>query len=224
MIEPKLPGTDLNDPKVLAGAKRVATRRNNEARRKLAKERAALPLFAGEIPSEPAHLVTPEEVIERRALVQHHVYGESGVREANEIFTVVRYRNEVFDLVTEAEYAEFYAASFDYTFPQWAYWGNLRDDILRRREPMPPFMELVLTWLVDWEGEPPTILELHHLRGDGLTSDEISKAIHWLDRQRYVRGGVARFCRFVAASNPWINNSIPFEATDAGVDFINARS
>ncbi|SRR6266508_2718346 len=223
MIEPKLPGTDINDPKVLAGAKRVATRRNNDARRKLVKERAALPLFTGEIPSEPEHLVTPEEVIERRKLVQIHTYGDGGVREAEQIATVVRYRNEVFALVTEAEYSELYAASFDWRFPQWAYWRNVRDDILRRREPMPPLCELVLTWLVDWEGEPPTFLELHHVRGDGLSSKEISEAIHWLERRRYVGGGVARFCPYVAASNPWIDSSVPFEATDAGRAFINSN-
>jgi hypothetical protein len=218
MIEPNLPGTDINDPKVLAGAKRVATRRNNDMRRKLAKERAALPLFACEIPSEPAHLVTPEEVIERRALVQLHTYGSSGTREAEERLTIVRYRNEVFALVTEAEYAEFYAASFDYNFPQWAYWGNLRDDILRRRETMPPRCELVLTWLVDWEGEPPTVGELHHCRGDGLTKAEIREAVYWLERRRYAQGHPGRYCRFV--DNPWINQSSPFSATDAGRNYL----
>jgi hypothetical protein len=223
MTIPTLPGTDLNDRKVLAGAKRVATRRNNDARKKLEAERARLPLFADQLPGvEDLHVVTPEEVIERRALVQHHVYGESGVREANEIFTVLRYRNEVFALVTEAEYAELYAKSFDWHSPQWAYWGNLRDDILRRREPMPPLMELVLTWIVDWEGERPTFLELRHVRGDGLSSKEISEAIHWLERRRYVRGGVARFCPYVAASNPWIDSSIPFEATEAGRKYLRS--
>lgn len=218
MIEPNLPGVDINDPKVLIGAKRVATRRNNDARRKLAKERAALPLFAGEISSEPSHLVTPEEVIERRALVQLHTYGSSGVREAEERLTIVRYRNEVFALVSEAEYLELYAASFEYRFPRWAYWGNVRDDILRRRESMPPICETVLTWLVEWEGEPPTVGELHHYRGDGLSKAEIREAVCWLERQRYVRGMPGRHCRFV--DSPWINQSSPSEATDAGRAFI----
>ena len=219
MIEPKLPGTDLNDPKVFAGAKRVATRRNNDARRKLEAEHARLPLFVEQLPQvKDLPVVTPEDVIERRALVQHRVYGESGTREAEQRLTVVRYRNEVFALVNEAEYAEFYARSFDYQFPEWAYWGNLRDDILRRREPMPPLMELVLTWLVDWEGEPPTVGELHHYRGDGLTRQEIREAIYWLERRRYVRALPGRYCRFV--DSPHINHSSPSSATDAGWAYV----
>lgn len=216
MTIPTFPGTDLNDPKVLAGARRVATRRNNDARRKLQKERAALPLFVGEIPSEPAHLVTPEEVIERRKLGQQGAWENGVERDIAEIAKIVAMRNVVFSMVSEAEYVELYAASLEYRFPLWAYWYNVKEDIERRREPMPPICELVLTWLVDWEGEPPTTRELHHLRGDGLSWEEISEAVHWLERRRYVRGGVVRFCPFVAASNPWINTSCPFSATDAG--------
>lgn len=99
----KPPGVDINDPTVLAGARRVATRRNNDARRKLAKERAALPLFAEQIPSEPAQLVTAEDVIERRKLAQYEAYKAGGVREAQEIERVRNYRNEVFAMVSEAE-------------------------------------------------------------------------------------------------------------------------
>jgi GNAT superfamily N-acetyltransferase len=219
MITPKLPGTDINDPKVLAGAKRVATRRNNDARRKLAKERAALPLFASEIPSEPARLVMAEEVIERRMLGQQGAWENGVERDVREVENIRRYRNEVFALVSEDEYTELYAASLEYRFPQWAYWVNVRDDILRRHEPMSPICELVLTWLVDWEGEPPTVGDLHHLRGDGLGKKEISEAIDWLERRRYVRGGVIRPCRFV--ENLWVKYSTPFEATDAGRSYLH---
>lgn len=224
MIEPKLPGTDIKDPKVFAGAKRVATRRNNDARRKLEAEHTRLPLFMEQLPQvKDLPVVTPEDVIERRQIVQVHTYGAGGTREAEEIERIRRYRNEVFALVSEAEYAELYAASFDWRFPQWAYWLNVRDDILRRREPMPPLCELVLTWLVDWEGEPPTIGELHHFRGDGLTRQEIFEAVDWLEHRRYVRGGVIRPCRFVE-ENPWVKTSCPFSATDAGRGFISASS
>ena len=214
-MEPQLPGTDINDPKTLTGAKRVATRRNNQARKKLEAEHARLPLFKEQLPQVADLPVdTPEAVLERRALVQLHTYGSSGEREAEQKLQVVRYRNEVFALVSEAEYSELYAKSFDWQYPKSAYWGNVRDDILRRREPMPPLMELVLTWLVDWEGEPPTVGDLHHYRGDGLTKAEIREAIYWLERRRYVRAHPGRYCRFV--DSPHINHSSPSSATDAG--------
>jgi hypothetical protein len=222
MINPKLPGTNHNDPKVLASAKRVATRRNNKARKKLAAERAALPLLAEQIPDEPEHLMAPEEVIERRQINQQSSYERSVERELKEIENIRRYRNEVFALVSESEYAEFYAGSLETTIPRWAYWYNIKADIERRREPMPTTCELVLTWLVDWEGPAPTIGELHQLRGDGLSRAEISEALDWLERRRYIRGGIVRPCRFV--TNPWTNTSTPFEVTEAGVNLINADS
>jgi len=67
MLEPKLPGTDHKYPKVLAGAKRVATRRNNDARKKLEAERARVRLFADQLRRvEDLHVITAEGVIERR--------------------------------------------------------------------------------------------------------------------------------------------------------------
>jgi hypothetical protein len=218
------PGTDISDPKVLAGARRVATRRNNDARRKLEAERARLPLLADQLPSvKELPVITAEDVIERRKIGQQGAW-ESGVeRDVAEIERIRGYRNDVFSMVGEDEYSQFYAASLEWRFPQWAYWYNVREQIKRRSEPMPPDAELVLTWLVDWEGQPPTIGELHATRGDGMTWRQISEALAWLERRFYVEGHQIRPCRFAEERLKDIGVaglSSPFSATEAGVNLL----
>lgn len=228
MTIPTVPGTDLNDRKVLAGAKRVATRRNNEARKKLEAERARLPLLADQLPRvEELPLVTAEDVIERRKLCQRAAWENGVERDIAEIARIVAMRNEVFSMVGEDEYVKIYAASLEYRFPQWAYWHNVRENIRRRSEPMPPDAEIVLTWLVDWEGAPPTIGDLHAARGDGMTWRQIREALRWLEDRLYVKGHQVRPCRFAVDRLKDIGApglSAPFSATEVGRKFINARS
>ena len=228
MIEPKLPGTDLNDRTVLAGAKRVATRRNNDARKKLEAERARAPLFADQLPSvEGLPVITAEDVIKRRKLCQQAAWKKGAERDVAEIARRVAMRNEVFSMVSEDEYVKLYAASLEYRFPQWAYWYNVKESIKRRSEPMPPDAELVLTWLVDWGGEPPTIGELHAARGDGMTWRQIHEALRWLEDRLYIKGHQVRPCRFAAERLKDIGApglSAPFSATEVGRRFINAHS
>jgi len=80
----------------------VATRRNNEARKKLEAERARLPLLADQLPrSEELPLVTAEDVIERRKLCQRAAWENGVERDVAEIARIVAMRNEVFSMVGE---------------------------------------------------------------------------------------------------------------------------
>lgn len=225
MNEPQRPSTDINDPRTLAGAKRVASRRNNDVRRKLAKERAALPLLADQIPSEPETLVTPEEVIERRKLSQAAAWDNGVERDLAEIERIRRMRQVVFDMVTEAEYAAYYATSLECGFPLWAYWYNVKAGIVARLEPMPEIAEWLLTLLNDWEGEPPTHLKIHQKCGDGRTLKEISEALHWLEYRKYVVGGVLipePLAAFTASSGFHVTGySTPWSITEAGRAYLS---
>jgi len=226
-VEPQRPGIDINDPKVLRGAKAAATRRNNKARKKLAAERAALPLYAEQIPAEPAHLVTPEEVVESRKLHQISTRETIITIELMQLDAIHQYKNQIFALVGESEYTEFYARSLATSMPQDAYWHLLLEDIKRRSDEMPPNMELVLIWLCDWEGEPPTTGDLHALRGDGMTFEEIGEALRWLEKRHYAEGHRIRPCKYATERLKDIlpdmeHSSTPFTAADAGRAYINS--
>lgn len=83
---------------------------------------------------------------------------------------------------------------------------------------MPQEAELVLIWLADWEGEPPTIGELHTTCGDGLTWRQIFDAITWLEDRYYVEGHQIRPCKFAH-----YGYSAPFSATNAGREYLAKR-
>ncbi len=216
---PQPPSTDISDPKVLAGARRVATRKNNDARRKLAKERAALPLFAPQIPAEPAHLVTPEEVIEKRKLYQIAAWENGVERDVQKVADTIRLRNEVWALVPVDEYLEYFDKWLVSWIPDYAYWGLVLDSIKRRAEPMTEVGDWLLNILSEWEGEPPTHHDLHYRCGDGRSIKEIGDGLLWLEARRYVRGGVLRPCRFVEAK--YGGNATPWMITDAGRRYVN---
>ena len=216
MISEQPPSIDITDPQVLAGAKRVATRRNNDARRKLAKERAALPLLAEQIPSEPAVLITPERVIEDRKIAQAGAWENGCERDIQAVEKIRQARQVVFDMVPVEEYLIYYDQSLSCTFPLWAFWYNVKAGILARLEPMTEIGEWLLTILNDWEGEPPTHVELHHKCGDGRELKEILDGILWLERRRYVRGGVIRSCAYAKTGS-----STPWSITEAGKRYLD---
>jgi hypothetical protein len=75
-----------------------------------------------------------------------------------------------------------------------------------------------LTWLADWEGEPPTIGEVHAARGDGIAWRQIYEALTWLEDRFYIEGHQIRPCKFATCGY-----SAPFSATEARKKFINAK-
>lgn len=222
--EPKPPSTDITDPKVLAGAKRVATRRNNDARRKLAKERAALPLLADQIPAAPDVLDTPEQVIERRILCQIGARENAVDREIAAVRRVLDLRDQCFAMVPEDEYLVYFERSLEIQYPEWAYWGNVMQGIRERAEPMPEICLWVLTLLADWEGEPPTFQQIHLRCGDGQPKKAIGDACLWLERRLYIKGGVLRpepLAGFTTESGFQVPGyGTPWSITDAGRRFL----
>lgn len=205
------PSIDLTDPKVRSAAQGVATRRNNEARRKLENERAKLALFADQLPTaDDLPVDTPEQVIERRKLGQAGAWERGSERDIAEVEKITRLRNEIFALVSLEEYESWYARSFDCQWPQWAFWGIALDKVKRRADPMPENASLILAWLENWETEPPTSQELHQACGDGMTWHEVFEALQWLEARDYVLGGVIRPCALCKYGScvPWRINPL----------------
>jgi hypothetical protein len=118
-------------------------------------------------------------------------------------------------MVPEWEYEIFYAKSFDWSFSQDSYWYLTRQYIKDRSDPMPETAEWLLNLLNEWEGEAPTHIEIHHRCGDGRELREISENLHWLERRKYVTGGVIRPCKLAQ-----YGYSVPWSITQAGREYL----
>lgn len=179
---PKPPGIDLSDPEVLTGAKRVATRKNNDFRRMVEKK---LPLFAEEIFAdyEP---VTPEKVVEQRKIIRADFDVWWREKKQNEIIQIKEFRRECRELC--ADDREFFRLLRDRVRSfggrhRWNRWYSLVRRLRERQKPLSATADLVYAWL-EQETEPVSHWQLWRSRGDGIERDEILRALHELrDRE-----------------------------------------
>lgn len=209
-MDPHLPGTDLNDPKVLSGAKRVATRRNNKARRKLEAERERLALFADQLPTTAdLPVVTPEEVIQKREEARQ-VHAEWRVEfDALQAKHLAETKAKIAALVMPEEYAEIKAKAAACSFGERIGWDIAEMEIKRRLEPISNDALHVLLLLCNQEVDV-TVDEFHRKCGDGMTREQMLKALFELQNRGFAGGGRLRYCAVRKA------DGAPWEATVAG--------
>lgn len=184
VLRPEKPGTDLSDPKTLAGAKRIATRKNNDFKRMI---ETKLPLFAEEVSADFVPF-TPEIVIERRIESQKDfkvwLKGFNDLQRKH----IRQFRSEVQQLVTGAEEMRFMIRLVVKMRggDRSCRWGRALDLIKRRRtKPLSNNADLVLAWLRQ-DNRPMTHFEIWERRGDGLTPSDILKALMELNNFAYV--------------------------------------
>lgn len=180
-----IPSTDRTDPDVMKRAQTVAKRRNNAIRRKL-------PLLADQFP-----VITADEVMDQRERLQasHKDWRRSKV--IREHADIERYRNELEELVSPDEFLRLEMKINErrhYGRSLFNNWHGFLQKIRRRNDPMPLEADLVLAWLQAWEGDPPTIGELHVKCGDGLTKEQIRAGLDWLAHREFVTVCLGRPC------------------------------
>ncbi len=180
---PKPPGLDLSDKKTLAGARGVATKKNN-AFRKLVETK--LPLFREELYAdfEP---FTPEKVIEDRKIIREG-WNERRREMAAETRANIRcFRSEIRARVSDNEFWRIFrqvaTGKFSTRFMRWycAY-----KKILDREKPLSESAALVLAWL-EVENEPVSHHRLWQKRGDGMSKKEILDAFGELSDRDLVK-------------------------------------
>lgn len=181
---PTVPGVDLSDKKVLTGAKRIATRKNNDYKREV--ERKA-PLFADVLLKEYEPM-TPERVIERRIIARDSFKEwKAGFNELQRGH-IRQFRAEVRELVTDNDEFRRLIRLCVRTRggDRSSRWSRTLTLVKRRATvPLSQNADLVLAWL-QVETKPVTHLDIWEKRGDGMPVQDILKALIELMEYAYV--------------------------------------
>lgn len=173
------PGTDINDPKTLAGAKRIATRRNNDHLRKIRKK---LPLFESVLMADFVP-DTPEAVLERRKLAQIEYAEVSRERRLRDRESIRARRQRCLELCdSRAEFLRVMRNGIRVRCAKSTRWTIIEMRLDRRLNPLKPNEEMVLAW-TEVETEPFTHWDIWRRRGDGLDWREISNILNELNRR-----------------------------------------
>lgn len=185
MTKFKRPGLDINDAETLAGAKRVATRKNNNFRRMVEKK---LPLFAEEMFSD-YETVTPEKVIEDRKI--HHADWNERMKDMrrNHWNWIRRSREQIQSLVKdENEWRFFVKLVGKMQGGNRAMKWERALSLLKKRQTktLSPNADLVLAWLQQ-EENPVTEFDIWEKRGDGLSAMQILHALMELMELAYAQ-------------------------------------
>lgn len=180
---PTVPGVDLSDKKVMSGAKRVATRTNNDYKRAVLKK---APLFADTLLAEYDPM-TPEKVVARR--IEFRAGFKEWKRDFNDLVRghIRGFRAEVRALVPDdAEFRRLMRHCIRMRGgDRSSKWSRTLTLVKKRAEqPLSPTAELVLAWL-ETEEKPVTQFDLWAKRGDGLSAAEILKALMELSDYAY---------------------------------------
>lgn len=189
---PKPPGIDPSNPKVMAGLRRVATRKNNDVLRMIERK---LPLFREQVLAE-TETMTPEKVLERRiAFRESYLEWRRGFNQLH----MRHIRADRAFVWQHVEPSEFFALLRKYMskYPRSrsTRWGQIKLKIERRIAPMTENEDLVLAWLEVWEREPPTHHELHRACGDGqMDARDVLRALSDLWDRELVEMLPARAC------------------------------
>lgn len=164
----------MSDPKTLAGAKGVATKKNNEFKKMVAEK---LPLFsdelfAGWIPD------TPEKVIERRRAQREGWNERLKAMVETEMRQARQWRSECRALcVDDVEFFRLMRAYIRRS--KWRRWCDLKHHLTKRLQPLSETADLIFAWL-EQETQPVSHWDLWRSRGDGLDWRAISTALHEL--------------------------------------------
>lgn len=194
----------------LTNAKQVATRKNNQARKKLLAERAAAPLLADQLPTvDSLPVITPAYVIEKHEAARE---AHAKWKAKFDVATAHRLREtqaRIEAAVSPEEWKEIIARVETSTLDVSNAWAVEAMILSRRQEPLIDRESLVLAWLAQEEHDV-TVGELHQRRGDGLSRKEIFAALSSLEQRRFVGGGQLRPCAVDGADRA------PWEITTAG--------
>lgn len=179
----KRPGLDLNDAETLSGAKRVATRKNNNFKRMVEKK---LPLFADEMFAD-YETVTPEKVIEDRKI--HHAdwnerkkdmrqFDRDWIRRSREeIQTLLANENEFIFIVRLVGRMQGGSRAMK--------WSRALTLVKARlNKALSENADLVLAW-ISQEEKPVTQYDIWEKRGDGLEPETILHALMELGQVAY---------------------------------------
>lgn len=188
----------------LADAQRVATRKNNKARKNLLAERAAFPLLADQLPEvDSLQVITPADVIEKHAAAREAFDKWKARFKTNSAQRLRETMARIEAAVSSTEWAEIVARVERSTLDLGNAWSVEAMFLSNRQEPLSDTELLVLAWLAQ-EERNVTVGELHRRRGDGLSRKEIFAALQGLERRRLVGGGRLRTCAVDAADRaPW---------------------
>ncbi len=186
---PNRPGTDETDPQVMKSCATAAKARNTRERKLYEKK---FPLFVHE-----ARVVTAEDMLEQRIRVQ--AGSQEWFREfhTRRIAEARRYRAEARSLCRDDQ--EFFmlmekAIRSGSGQSKDSRWYRMMYKLRGRREPLTLDQDLVLALLQTWEGEPPTAHEFMRSRGDGMTIETITSALHGLLDRELIKICLGRRC------------------------------
>lgn len=173
------PGTDINDPKTFSGAKRIATRRNNDHVRKIRKK---LPLFESVLMADFVP-DTPEAVLERRRLSQIEYAEVSKERWARTKQQTRERRQRCRELCdSDEEFRRVMRHGIKIRCAKSTRWKIIEMRLDRRLNPLKPDEEMILAW-TEVETEPFTHWDIWRRRGDGLDWRDISNTLNELERR-----------------------------------------